>query len=103
MQLECINMQHEALLVPVLLYGSELMIYEEKERSRIRNLQIESLRSLFGIRRIYRMLNVWIRKMCRVRKGKYERSVENVHRCFGHIERMRNDGITKRICGRVCR
>ena len=35
LQLECARVFHESLLVPVLMYGSESMIWREKERSRI--------------------------------------------------------------------
>ena len=35
LQLECARVLHETLLVPVLRYGSETMIWREKERSRI--------------------------------------------------------------------
>ena len=45
-------MLYEALLMPVLLYGSETMIWREKERSRIRVVQMDSLRVLLGIRRM---------------------------------------------------
>ena len=31
--LECARVLHETLLVPVLMYGSETMIWKEKERS----------------------------------------------------------------------
>ena len=34
--------QHEALLVSVLLYGSGTMILREKERSMIRDVQMEN-------------------------------------------------------------
>ena len=37
--------------MPVLIYGSETMVWREKERSRIRAAQMEYLRSLLGIRR----------------------------------------------------
>ena len=35
-QLECAIVLHTTLLVPVLMYGRETMIWKEKERSRIR-------------------------------------------------------------------
>ena len=35
----------ESLLVPVLTYGSETMIWRKKERSRIRALQMDNLSS----------------------------------------------------------
>ena len=34
LQLECAGILHETLLVPVLMYNSETMIWKEKERSR---------------------------------------------------------------------
>ena len=36
LQLECSRVLHETLLVPVLMHGSEAMLWREKERSRIR-------------------------------------------------------------------
>ena len=39
LQLECDRVLHETLLVPVLIHGSETMIWKEKERSRIRGVQ----------------------------------------------------------------
>ena len=54
LQLECARVLHESLLVPVLVYGSETMIWRgrEKERSRIRVVQMENLRGLLGIKRM---------------------------------------------------
>ena len=34
LQLECARVLHESLLVPVLTYGGETMIWREKERSK---------------------------------------------------------------------
>ena len=36
LQIECDSVLHETLFVPVLKYGSETVIWKEKERSRIR-------------------------------------------------------------------
>ena len=41
----------ESLLVPVLMYSSETIIWKEKERSRIRAVQVDNLRSLLVIRK----------------------------------------------------
>ena len=60
LQLECARVLHEALLVPVLMYGSETMLWKEKERSRVRVVKMDNLRGLLGIRRMYRILNAWI-------------------------------------------
>ena len=52
----------------VLLYGSETRVWREKERSRIRAVQMDNLRGLLGIRRIERVSNTWIRDLCGVMK-----------------------------------
>ena len=74
-------MLHEGLLLPGLLYGSETMINIEKERC------------LLGIRRMDRVPNAWIRELCGVAQGVQE----SVFRWFGHIERIKNDMIAKRV------
>ena len=51
LQLECAIGLHELLLVSVLIYGSETMIWKEKERSRIRAVQMDNFRGLLGIRK----------------------------------------------------
>ena len=43
--------------MPVLLYGSETMMRREKERSRIKAMQMDILRGLLGIRRMARVSN----------------------------------------------
>ena len=49
LQLECARVLHETLLVPVLMYGSETMLWKE-ERPRIRAVQMDNIRGLLGIR-----------------------------------------------------
>ena len=44
--------------MPALLCSSEPMIWKEKERSRIRVVQMESLSGLFGIRSMNRVTKV---------------------------------------------
>ena len=48
---------HETLLLPVLMYGSEAMLWKEKERSRFRAVQMDKLRGLLGSRRMDRVPN----------------------------------------------
>ena len=42
LQLECASALHEILLVLVLMYGSETMWRREKERSRVRAVQMDN-------------------------------------------------------------
>ena len=52
LQLECARFLHETLVVPVLKYGSETMLWKEKEISRIRAVQMDNIRVLLGIKRM---------------------------------------------------
>ena len=92
----CIAVRHETLLVPVYMYSSETMLWKEKERSRVRAVQMDNIRGLLGIRRMYRVPNAEIRELCRVKKGLDEWIDEGALRWFGHEERMRRDRIGKR-------
>ena len=47
LHLECARVLHETLLVPVLTYDSETMLWKEK-RSRVRAVQMDNLRGLGG-------------------------------------------------------
>ena len=80
LQLVCARVLHETLLVPVLMYDSETMLWREKERSRVRAVQMENLRGLLGIRRMDRVPNIQIRELCGVRKGLDERFDEGILR-----------------------
>ena len=43
-QLECARVLHETLLVPVLMYGSETMLWKENDRSSIRVVKMNNQR-----------------------------------------------------------
>ena len=98
LQLECARVLHETLLIPVLMYFSETMLWKEKERSRIRAvLQMDNLRGLLGIRRMGRVTNARIRELCGAKKRVDERIDECVLRRFGLVERIENKRTAKRI------
>ena len=67
---------HESLLVPVLKYGSETMIWREKERSRIGAVQMNNLRGMVGIRRRDKVPNARVRQLCGVTEGMDEKIVK---------------------------
>ena len=73
-------MLDEELLMPLLLYGSEKMIWREKERSTIRAWQLDNLKGLLGISRMERLLNARIRELCGVAKGDEEIIDESILR-----------------------
>ena len=85
------------LLAPVLMYCSETILWKQKERSRIRAVQVDNIRGLLGIRRMDRVPKARIRELCGVKKGLDEMIYEGVLRWFGHVERVERDMIAKRI------
>ena len=54
---------YEKLLVPILMYGSKIILWKEKERSRIRAEQMDNFRGLLDIRRMDRAPNARIREL----------------------------------------
>ena len=68
------------------------MVGRQYERKR-RGLGLGLYRGLVGIRRMDNVTNVQIKQLCGVTKGLDEKIDENVHRWFGHVERMENDRI----------
>ena len=84
---------HQTLLIAVLMYGNETMLWKE-EKSRA--VQMDLI-GLLGIRRMDRVPNAWIRELCRVKKGLDERIDEGVPLLFSHVERMERDRIPKRV------
>ena len=83
--------------MPLLTYGSKTKIWREKERSRIRAVQMDNFRGLLGIRRMDKVPNARIRELSGVTKGVNEKIDEDVLRWFGHLERMENDRIGMRV------
>ena len=60
-------------------------------------MQMDNLSGLLGIRRMDGIPSARIRELCEVAKGVGERIDESVLRWFGHIERMENNRISKRV------
>ena len=99
LQLRCARVLHETLLVPVLMYSSETMLWKEKERYRARTVQMDKLKGFLGIWKMDRVPNALIRELCRVKKGLDESIDEGVFQWFGHVER---DRIAERFYVREC-
>ena len=55
-----------------------LLLWKDKERSRIRVVQRDNLRRLLGIRRMDRALNAQIKELCGLKKWPDERIDEGV-------------------------
>ena len=68
----------------------------------IRAIKMDNLRDLLGIRRVDKVPNARIRKLCGVTKGVDEMIDEGVLRWFGHVEKMEKERIAKSLRRRVC-
>ena len=86
LQPECARVLYEPLIVPVLRYGSETMIWREKGKSTIRAVQMDNLRGLLGIRRMDKVPNGRIRQLCGKTNGVNEKIDEGLLGWFGHVE-----------------
>ena len=86
---------HESLLTTVLICSIGMMMW--KERSRIRAVQMGNLRGLLCIRRMDKVPNARIRKLCGVTNGVPEKNDVGVPRWFGHLEGMENESIAKSV------
>ena len=75
---------HKKMLVPVLMYGSETMLWKEKI-SRVRAVLMDNLMGFLGVRRLDKIPNERVRELCGVRKGLDGRIDEDVLRWFGHV------------------
>ena len=58
---------------------------------------MDNLRGLLGIKRMDEIPNAQIRQLRRVKEAMDEKIDEGVLRWFGHVERMKNKRIVKRI------
>ena len=85
-QLKCARVLHEASLEPVLLYGSETMLWKEKEIYRVWAVQMDNLIGLLGIRMMDRVPNAWIRELCGMKNGLNERINEGILQWFSNVE-----------------
>ena len=79
LQLEWARVLHEALIVLVLMYGGETMLWKEKERYRIRAVHMGNL-GLIGSCRMDKVPNTRIRELSGGKKGLDERIDEDVVR-----------------------
>ena len=88
---------YERVVVPTVLYGSETWGLKVNERNRLNVFEMRCLRSMCGVSRLDRLRNEEIRRRMGVTKEMAERVDESVLRWFGHMERMDEERLTKRV------
>ena len=103
MSVECARILHESILVPTLVYGSETMVWKERDRRRVGAVQMDNLRGMLGIRRIDKVRNECIREVYGIEKGLNEVITENILRWYGHMKRMDQTRLVKKVYESECK
>ena len=70
----------------------------EKERSRIRAVQMDNLRGLLDVRKMDKVPNARIIELCGMAKSVDERVDEGMFRWFGHLGRMEKEVVCRVGC-----
>src|SRR5678816_3380272 len=79
------------------------MVWNKRYRSEIQCVQMDNLISgVLGVRRIDEMRNERITELCGVKKGVNERINESMLRWFGHVERVNDSRLVKRMYSGEC-
>ena len=79
-----------------LLYGSETWTLKVRERKRVEAVEVNCLRNICGLNRLDRVPNVEIRR-CGKNVSVGQRVDQGLLRWFGHVERMGDERLVKRV------
>ena len=88
---------YEKVVVPTVMYGSECWGMKESERQKLNVFEMRCLRSMAGVSRVDRVRNEVVRQRTGVGNELATRVDMNVLRWFGHVERMENGRLLKRV------
>merc|ERR1712002_507535 len=88
---------YDGIIEPSLLYGCETWVLKVQDRRRMKAVEMNCLRNICGLRRIDRVRNVHIRRICGKNVSVSERIDQGILRWFGHVERMGNERLVKRV------
>ena len=91
---------YERVVVPTVMYGSESWGLKVEEREKLDVAEMKCLRSICGVTRMDRVRNEVVRERVGVSEKLSKRVDRKVLKWFGHVERMGNERMTKRVC--VC-
>ena len=88
---------YEKVVVPTVMYGSESWGMKVTERQKLNVFEMKCLRSMTGVSRLDRVRNEVVRARTGVRRELAARVDVNVLRWFGHVERMDNERLLKKV------
>ena len=80
-----------------IVYGSESWRMKVTERRKLNLLEMKCLRSMTGVSQLERVRNEVVRARTGVRRELAARVDTNVLRWFGHLERMDNERLLKKV------
>ena len=84
-------------MIPTAVYASKTWSLSAQEKRKIEVFEMMSLRNICGIRRVDRVRNAIIKERCGCEFSVLERIDRNVLRWFGHVERMGEERLVKRV------
>ena len=88
---------HNAVLVPILLYGSETWVLQKKNERKMNAVEMRSLRRICGVSLADRIRNEEVHRMAGTNEDVTVRMQKNVLSWFGHFERMSHERMVKKI------
>ena len=88
---------YEKVVLPTVMYGSESWGMKVTERQKLNVFEMKCLRSMTGVSRLDRVRNEVVRARTGVRRELAARVDVNVLRWFGHVERMDNERLLKKV------
>ncbi|WP_289480288.1 hypothetical protein, partial [Klebsiella pneumoniae] len=87
----------EGIVEPSLMYGNEVGVLNKSEHKKVEAVEMDCLRSICGVRRIDRIRNEEVCRRCGKDASVGMKMDQSLLRWFGHVERMNEDRIPKRI------
>ena len=88
---------YEGVVVPTTLYGAETWNMGVAERKRLNVMEMRCLRSMCGVTRMDRVRNEEVRRRTGVLQEMSERAEKRLLQWYGHMERMNEERLVKKI------
>ena len=88
---------YEGVIAPTALYGAKSWGMRKAERRKVNVLEMKCLRSLVGVSRMDRVMNEEVRRRAGIERELASRGDQRVLRWFGHVERMDEYRMARRV------
>ena len=88
---------YEGVIVPTALYEAEAWGMRSADRRKVNVLEMKYLRSMVGVSRMDRVRNEEVRRRAGIERELASRADQRVLRWFGHVERMDEYRIARRV------